>query len=82
MPRRQSGGTSRLQRREDPCPISEGVCPLRSVGGLLTEQVWDADPIDRGSAHPRGHRALPCPSSGRTRISASVARERGRRSNG
>ncbi len=41
-----------LQAGEDPLPYLETICRCASTGGLLPEQVWDADPIPSRGLRP------------------------------
>jgi len=69
-----------LQSGEDPLPYLETMCRCASVGGLLPEQVWDADPIPElglTPGRPSGA-AMPLVWSHAEFLKLLVARERGR----
>ncbi len=69
-----------LQSGEDSLPFLQTMCRCRSAGGLLPEQVWDAEPIDRLELAPgrpsRG--AMPLVWAHAEFLKLLIARERGR----
>ena len=69
-----------LQAGEDPLPYLETICHCASAGGLLPEQVWDADPVpSRGlrPGRPSGS-AMPLLWSHAEFLKLLIARERKR----
>ncbi|HEX4269429.1 MAG TPA: glycoside hydrolase family 15 protein [Steroidobacteraceae bacterium] len=69
-----------LQSGEDPLPYLQTMWRCASAGGLLPEQVWDADPIpelDLAPGRPSGG-AMPLVWAHAEFLKLLVARERGR----
>ena len=59
-------GHYELVAGRDPLPYLEAMCRMASPGGMLPEQVWDADPIPTGGLYRAGRPGRQCRSSGPT----------------